>query len=142
MNHYENLIVSGGAAGLYMVWKMASSARSTPVALLEWSPVRLGGQIFTKTFDEGQFLEIGGMRFSNKHNVLQKVLRQLKLTNRIVDFPTTSDCLYYLRGNHIYNSEIPHKGVPYKIARVEGGHFPTLDKLLNQTGESVIDLKK
>ncbi|KAK7590785.1 hypothetical protein V9T40_002398 [Parthenolecanium corni] len=116
VKHYNNLIVGGGPAGLYTAWRLSSKSGrpNESTAIFEWSAKRLGGRIFTKTFQYGQHLELGGMRFTEEHKVLQKVLTMLNLTHHIVNFTMTSDRLYYIRGEHIYGSRISYRGVPYK----------------------------
>ncbi|KAK7590781.1 hypothetical protein V9T40_002394 [Parthenolecanium corni] len=139
VKHYKNLIVGGGPAGLYTAWRLSnqSGQPNESTAIFEWSAKRLGGRIFTKTFPKGQYLELGGMRFTEEHQVLQKVLTSLDLQKHVVNFPMTSDRLYYIRGEHLYGSNISYSGVPYKTDAHEHRHMDP-DKLLKILADRVI----
>ncbi|WP_315921650.1 flavin monoamine oxidase family protein [Mesorhizobium sp. SP-1A] len=114
----DNLIVGGGPGGLYTAWRLANEKASGSgkvtgdIRVYEWGN-RLGGRIYTKHFDTGQFIELGGMRFSEGHKLVNKTIDELGIRDQVVDFNMVQDRLYFLRGVNVYDSEIPTKGVPY-----------------------------
>ncbi len=109
------IIAGGGPGGLYTAWRLLSdpSKPFDKVNVFEMSSERLGGRIFTKTFSNNGYVDVGGMRFSNKHQIIGKVISELGVTNT-TDFVETKNRLYYLRGKHFYESAISTDNpVPY-----------------------------
>jgi hypothetical protein len=108
-------IIGGGASGLYSAYRLATSLPQPKgkIALFEWSSERLGGRIFTKKFNTGQYIELGGMRFSSDHRAVNTVIAKLGLLPLVKSFPMTNNRLFYLRGVRVYENDIPAKGVPY-----------------------------
>lgn len=114
----DNLIIGGGPGGLYTAWRLATEKAKNngkvtgSIRVYEWGN-RLGGRIYTKHFDSGQFIELGGMRFSNKHLLVNKTIDMLDLRDKVVPFTMVQDRLYFLRGKNVYDSQISKQGVPY-----------------------------
>jgi hypothetical protein len=115
-SNYQYVIAGGGPSGLFTAWRLLKSGvEPGQVKVLEMSPQRTGGRIFTKTVEKGngQYVEMGGMRFSTGHKMVQKVICDLGIADKIVPFPETDDRLFYLRKHHVKESDIPDVGVPY-----------------------------
>jgi len=132
-------IAGAGPAGLYTAYRLLQSGNLQPgdtVALLEWSPTRVGGRINTYTFPSasGQYVETGGMRFSadtnfpgqieNGHIFVQNLIVEMGLASNVVPFfmsnlgpDTGSGRLYYLRGVSFFENQVANGTVklPYNF---------------------------
>lgn len=119
----NHVIVGAGASGLYTAYRLLKDGalpEGDTVQLYEWSH-RPGGRIYTYAFPEdvgpdGLYCEFGGMRFATDpnfpnattegHRMVQNLIIELGLAPKVVPFGKSSDRLYYLRGQHIYESEL------------------------------------
>ena len=134
-------IFGAGPAGLFAAWRLINGTRvdgtpllavSDEINLYEWGNysftdgdggTRLpAGRICTSHYDNNpanSYIEVGGMRFlewdgKDGHQLVTKTISALGLDDDVVDFLTTSDPLYYLRGEAYYQSELGHgKTAPY-----------------------------
>jgi len=113
------VIAGGGPGGLYLAWRLLTDSKKPfdNVQIYEMSPDRIGGRIFTKTFADNGYVDCGGMRYSDSQQIINKVITDLGLTNT-TEFVETKNRLLYLRGQHIYQSQISTtKRVPYNNNR-------------------------
>jgi hypothetical protein len=119
----DYVIVGAGASGLYTAYRLLKDgglASGDTVQVYEWSQ-RPGGRIHTFTFpedvaDDGLYCEFGGMRFATDpsfpqstaegHRLVQNLIIELGLVPRVVAFGKSADRLYYLRGQHVYESDL------------------------------------
>ena len=127
----DHVIVGAGASGLYTAYRLLKDgglAAGDTVKVYEWSE-RPGGRIHTFTFPEdvaqdGLYCEFGGMRFATDpnfpqattegHRLVQTLIIDLGLDTLVVPFGKSADRLYYLRGQHVYESGLTDVGVlPY-----------------------------
>ncbi len=122
------VIVGAGPSGLYTAYKLLTSGKLQPadtVQIFEWSE-RPGGRIFTYTFPEppewkeqGLYVELGGMRFAadpnfpelpatkcEGHVLVQSMILQLGLQEKVREFQESSNRLYYLRGTNVYENTL------------------------------------
>ncbi len=119
------VIVGAGAAGLYTAYRLLSSGRlnqGDTVNLYEWSN-RPGGRIYTYTFpppvgSNGLYCEFGGMRFATDpsfpdptkiaegHVLVQQMIIELGLQDNVVPFLQSTNRLYYLRGQNVYEQSL------------------------------------
>jgi Flavin containing amine oxidoreductase len=129
------VIVGAGAAGLYTAYRLLKGGVLNPgdtLNLFEWSD-RPGGRIYTYTFpppvgSNGLYCEFGGMRFATDsknfpnnpgnitegHVLVQQMIIALGLQNKVVPFLQSSNRLYYLRGQNVYENSIKSVGgLPY-----------------------------
>ncbi len=127
----DYVIVGAGASGLFTAWRLFDSGKIGPgdtVRLYEWSNEHVGGRIHTYDFPQGsgQYIEAGSMRFATDvvdgqivggHVLLQNLIHDLGLDPLVVDFIESADRLYYLRGENIWESDIPKSGstLPYNF---------------------------
>jgi monoamine oxidase len=118
------VIVGAGASGLYTAFHLLKSGKLQPadtVQIFEWSQ-RPGGRIFTYSFpdppeweQQGLYVELGGMRFAadagfpilphtkcEGHVLVQSMILQLGLQDKVRDFQQSKNRLYYLRGTNAY----------------------------------------
>lgn len=127
------VIVGAGPAGLYTAYRLLKDGNLQPgdtVQVYEWSQ-RPGGRIYTYTFPDtiatdGLYCEFGGMRFATDpnfpnmqevtqgHILVQNMIFDLGLQQKVVPFVESPQRLYYLRGTNIYENQITSLGVlPY-----------------------------
>ena len=128
----DYVIVGAGASGLFTAWRLLTSGKlkkGDSVKLYEWSNDHVGGRIHTYDFPagNGQYIEAGGMRFATDvdkagkivggHVLLQHLIEDLKLEKLVVPFIESADRLYYLRGENIWETDIPKSGstLPYNF---------------------------
>ncbi|WP_281557152.1 hypothetical protein [Thalassomonas sp. RHCl1] len=122
-------IFGGGPSGLYTAWRLLTSGKATAsdtVEIIEWGNYDYGaegagdrlpaGRICSHHYqnDTGKsYIEVGGMRYiqwdpakKEGHQLVTTTISQLGLdsgdTNVVVDFQTTDNPLFFLRGEHFY----------------------------------------
>jgi flavin-dependent amine oxidoreductase len=128
-----NYVIAGaGASGLFIAWRLLKDGKLAPedtVTVYEWSNAHIGGRIHTYPFPQGtgQFIEAGGMRFATDldkqgkivggHVLVQHLIQDLGLDPLITEFVESSNRLYYLRGTHVYEADLPNKNtvLPYNF---------------------------
>jgi hypothetical protein len=129
----DHVIVGAGASGLYTAYRLLKDGglpAGDTVKLFEWGH-RPGGRIQTFTFPpelggNGLYCEFGGMRFATDphfpdattegHRLVQSLVIELGLADKVVPFGASDDRLYYLRGQHVYESELNGLDqVPYRF---------------------------
>jgi hypothetical protein len=130
------VIVGAGAAGLYTAYRLLKIGAIQPgdtINLYEWAG-RPGGRIYTYTFppavggSNGLYCEFGGMRFATDsenfpnnpskitegHVLVQQMILELGLANKVVPFEQSKNRLYYLRGRNVYEDNLKSvSGLPY-----------------------------
>lgn len=132
----DHVIVGAGASGLYTAYRLLKDGALPPgdtVRVFEWSE-RPGGRIYTYTFPEdvggsdGLYCEFGGMRFATDpnfpestvegHRIVQSLIIDLGLAERVVPFGKSDNRLYYLRGENVYEDDLTLrklKRLPYRF---------------------------
>lgn len=130
------VIVGAGPSGLYTAYRLLLSGNlrtGDTVQVYEWAK-RPGGRIFTYTFPEsvggnGLYCEFGGMRFAvdasfnpkapdpakivEGHVLVQHMIINLGLATSVVDFLQSTNRMYYLRGQNVYEQNITSLTLPY-----------------------------
>jgi protoporphyrinogen oxidase len=76
------LIVGGGISGIYLAYKYSKLYPSYKITLLEKSDY-LGGRVLSFKKNEVSF-EIGAGRFARHHKKLMKLIKELKLNDKII----------------------------------------------------------
>ncbi|AOT08307.1 flavin monoamine oxidase family protein [Pseudoalteromonas luteoviolacea] len=122
-------IFGGGPSGLYTAWRLLDSgklASGDQLEIIEWGDydyaqngegTRLpAGRICTYHYQncsKNSYIEVGGMRFiewddekKEGHQLVTTTIHKLGLDGQKVPFNTTDDPLLFVRGQHMYQSEI------------------------------------
>lgn len=120
----NHVVVGAGPSGLYTAYRLLKDGdlpAGDTVSVYEWSQ-RPGGRIYTYTFpqdvggDTGLYCEFGGMRFATDpkfpdataegHTLIQNTIIDVGLEDSVVAFGSSSNRLYYLRGQHVFENDI------------------------------------
>ena len=91
------IIIGGGISGLYLQYKLLKRRKYKKVLLVE-KYNRLGGRIFTyktNVNNTNYSMEAGAGRFSNNHKNLFALIRDMRLSNKIIEIGGKVD--YYPR---------------------------------------------
>ena len=91
------IIIGGGISGLYLQYKLLKRRKYKKVLLVE-KYNRLGGRIFTyktNVNNTNYSMEAGAGRFSNNHKNLFVTIRDMRLSNKIMEIGGKVD--YYPR---------------------------------------------
>ncbi len=149
-------IFGAGPSGLYTAWRLVSSGAlgsGDQVDLVEWGSYDFGGGVTGTRRPAGRicthhlagstsnsYVELGGMRFiewdgAQGHQLVTKTLGCLGLDPDVIDFDTTRDPLFYLRGRHFYQSQLGHSveapyGTPGNNEKPVGELFANISKLV------------
>lgn len=125
-------IFGAGPSGLYTAWRLVNGGtlnRGDKIHLYEWGNYDLtdsgtgrppAGRICShhyKSKKDNGYIEIGGMRFlewnnekSSGHQLVSKTIEMVGLQGDVVDFETTDNPLFYLRGVHFYQEQLGKPG--------------------------------
>ena len=127
-------IFGGGPAGLYTAWRLLTSGKLTSddsVQIYEWgnfdykangdgdrAPAgRICSYHYQKNPDQS-YIEVGGMRFiewdesaATGHQLVSLTIDQVNLngaplSDNIIEFNTTDNPLFFLRGQHFYSQQL------------------------------------
>jgi hypothetical protein len=110
---WDYAIVGGGIAGLYAAHRLLKAGKGS-VHVYEKEPT-WGGRLLSVDMPGLPYrAELGGMRFLDRHLLVNHLVRQLGLTSRPFGFDGTKK-LMYLRGCHIREGE----DCNYKLDRAE-----------------------
>ncbi|TYC61734.1 FAD-dependent oxidoreductase [Rhodobacterales bacterium] len=131
------LIVGAGPSGLYAAWRLLKAQSGYEVTIVEMSPDRIGGRIHTKTFAGNNYVDLGGMRYASDQQVINKVIQDIGYpASGTADFVEADDRLFYLRGQHIYTTEINTTNpVPYNTPY----NNAVVDVAFNNVAQAVIN---
>jgi hypothetical protein len=135
-------IFGAGPGGLYIAWRLATGGKLTAadsIELVEWGDYDFdglnrgarapAGRICSYHYNKDpnqSYIELGGMRFVQwgkdpttgqltGHQLVTNTISMLGLSDEVIDFNTTDNPLFYLRGQHFYQLDLGKNGVkaPY-----------------------------
>ncbi len=120
-------IFGAGPGGLYTAWRLITSGTlqtGDSVELVEWgnydftgtgsgsrSPAgRICSYHYQKDTSQS-YVEVGGMRYvewdgKSGHQLVTKTINKLGLDDKVIEFNTTDNPLFYLRGEHFYQDQL------------------------------------
>jgi cytochrome b involved in lipid metabolism len=124
---YHLIVVGGGIAGIYFIHQYLKSNPDKKILLIE-SKTRLGGRILTANHNN-EIYEIGAGRFSDKHILLNDLLKELKLETKVI--PIHSDISFFSKEGQ-FNSKLKFDSVLSKVITLINKHF-------NQSNQSNYD---
>ena len=104
---YDTVIVGGGIAGLYSAYRLLQLQPETKLLLVE-KQAYLGGRIFTYT-DDTMTVEGGAGRFTKRHSLLWRLLKELGLDSKAV--PISGGFTYIDGSNGFKVYEGPEKDI-------------------------------
>jgi len=97
---YDYIILGGGIAGLYSMYKLSNEYPNKKILLLEKTN-RFGGRVESVQLqpmnDPGYIIEAGAGRFSQHHPILQSLIKEFGLASKIVPANATPE--YYPIGD-------------------------------------------
>ncbi|KZN61972.1 hypothetical protein N473_20735 [Pseudoalteromonas luteoviolacea CPMOR-1] len=166
-------IFGGGPSGLYTAWRLLDSGKvvkGDQLEIIEWGDYDYGqngegtrlpaGRICTYHYQNDSrqsYIEVGGMRFiewddENKqgHQLVTTTIHKLGLDCHKAPFNTTEDPLLFVRGQHLYQSEISvSKRAPYDtntyvdISKTESvpANAAPADDLIGNISNSIVTKK-
>jgi monoamine oxidase len=90
-NIYDLVIIGGGIAGLYTLYKLSKKYTHLKILLLE-SGQRLGGRIYSykETIDKQEYvMDLGAGRLGYHHKLINNLINELSLKPKIIPIPNT-----------------------------------------------------
>jgi monoamine oxidase len=150
---FDVLVVGAGMSGLYTAWRMQNDYQQSPrlaalaarrpdgrlrIGVLEYSD-RVGGRLDSVILDNMQNVpaELGGMRFTKSHELVNVLVDELGLRSQIDEFPMTQNSQFTLRATRLSETAIQEgEPVPYKLAPDEQKLTP--NQLFNYAIEQVV----
>jgi monoamine oxidase len=104
---YDYIILGGGIAGLYTIYKLSIQYPNKTFLLLEKTD-RFGGRVYSvplhPTNDPGYILEAGAGRFSQQHPNLLKLIQEFGLSSKIQNASANAE-YYPIEKNNKHPSE-------------------------------------
>lgn len=125
-------IFGGGPGGLYTAWRLITGGTlhaEDTVEIYEWGNYDYeangqgdrtpAGRICSYHYQqqpEQSYIEVGGMRFiewdqqsATGHQLVSLTIDKVGLSDKIVEFNTTDNPLFFLRGEHFYSQDLGTK---------------------------------
>ncbi len=147
---YDIIIIGGGMSGLYTQYKLLKKNKNKKILLIEKNG-RLGGRVYTdkiKVNNHHYNIEAGAGRFNDNHVYLKKLIRDLKLQNKIIKIPSSVN--HIPTKNKWKNSEItkysPYDYLDYIINNIELTHsmkgISFIEWLNKNVSKNIVDYLK
>ncbi|MEO7496546.1 MAG: FAD-dependent oxidoreductase, partial [Massilia sp.] len=150
---FDVLIAGAGMAGLYTAWRIQNGYRQSPrlaalaaarpdgclrMAILEYSD-RIGGRLDSVILDDMTHVpaELGGMRFTQSHELLNVLVDALGLRPQIEPFPMSDNSQFNLRATRLDENAIT-KGFPVPYCLRDGEVGKTPNALFNYAIQKVV----
>jgi protoporphyrinogen oxidase/cytochrome b involved in lipid metabolism len=102
--NYDLVIIGGGIAGLYTLYKLSKQYSQLKILLLE-SGQRYGGRIYSykETIDgEEYIMDLGAGRLGHHHKLINALIDELGLKPKIVDIPNTKTYIEVSENNKVH----------------------------------------
>ena len=141
---YDYIILGGGIAGLYTIYKLSTKYPNKTFLLLEKTN-RFGGRVYSvqlhPTNDPGYILEAGAGRFSQHHINLQKLIQELGLSSKIGNANANAEYYPITNKTENHQSEDNNESIFSQTYRLDS---PTqsVESLLRLVEDSVLGESK
>ncbi|WP_374336610.1 flavin monoamine oxidase family protein [Leeia sp.] len=159
-DEFDVMVVGAGMSGLYTAWRMKKEWQRSPVlsklvkengtgqlriGILEWSD-RVGGRLDSRIIADMENVpaELGGMRFTDSHLIVNQLINDFGLRKDVDVFPMTDNSQFYLRGERFSEDKVAPKDphvpgykVPYQLPKDEQRQTP--NQLFNFAIKKVCD---
>ena len=104
-NIYDLVIIGGGIAGLYTLYKLSKKYAHLKILLLE-SGQRYGGRIYSykETIDKQEYvMDLGAGRLGYHHKLINSLINELGLKPKIIPIPNTKTYIEVAANNKVSN---------------------------------------
>ena len=104
-NVYDLVIIGGGIAGLYTLYKLSKSFAHLKILLLE-SGQRYGGRIYSykETIDKQEYvMDLGAGRLGYHHKLITSLINELGLKTKLIPIPNTKTYIEVNANNKVSN---------------------------------------
>jgi cytochrome b involved in lipid metabolism/monoamine oxidase len=104
-NNYDLVIIGGGIAGLYTLYKLSKKYVHLKILLLE-SGQRYGGRIYSykETIDNQEYvMDLGAGRLGYHHKLINSLINELGLKPRLIPIPNTKTYIEVSANNKVSN---------------------------------------
>jgi monoamine oxidase len=104
-NVYDLVIIGGGIAGLYTLYKLSKKYAHLKILLLE-SGQRYGGRIYSykETIDKQEYvMDLGAGRLGYHHKLVNALINELGLKPKIIPIPNTKTYIEVATNNKVSN---------------------------------------
>lgn len=105
INNYDLVIIGGGIAGLYTLYKLSKHYDQLKILLLE-SGERYGGRIYSykETIDGEEYvMDLGAGRLGHHHKLINTLINELGLKSKIVPIPNTKTYIEVTENNKAHD---------------------------------------
>jgi cytochrome b involved in lipid metabolism/monoamine oxidase len=135
-NVYDLVIIGGGIAGLYTLYKLSNKYAHLKILLLE-SGQRLGGRIYSykETIDKQEYvMDLGAGRLGYHHKLITSLINELGLKPKIIPIPNTKTYIEVAANNKVSNKTSTKDYIMEKLTKFF--FSPLVSKLGKSTKQS------
>jgi cytochrome b involved in lipid metabolism len=132
--NYDLVIIGGGIAGLYTLYKLSKQFTNLKILLLE-SGERYGGRIYSykETIDGEEYvMDLGAGRLGHHHKLINTLISELGLKSKIVNIPNTKTYIEVTENNKA------HEKTQYKDSIMAKLYKFFLSPLVSKLGKSAL----
>jgi len=132
--NYDLVIIGGGIAGLYTLYKLSKQFTNLKILLLE-SGERYGGRIYSykETIDGEEYvMDLGAGRLGYHHKLINTLISELGLKSKIVNIPNTKTYIEVTENNKA------HEKTQYKDSIMAKLYKFFLSPLVSKLGKSAL----
>jgi len=137
VNNYDLVIIGGGIAGLYTLYKLSKKYKHLKILLLE-SGQRLGGRIYSykETIDKQEYvMDLGAGRLGYHHKLINNLINELGLKPKIIPIPNTKTYIE-VRDNKAINKTSTKDYIMDKLTKFF--FSPLVSKLASLQNKAII----
>jgi monoamine oxidase len=135
-NNYDLVIIGGGIAGLYTLYKLSKSFVHLKILLLE-SGQRYGGRIYSykETIDKQEYImDLGAGRLGYHHKLITSLINEVGLKPKIIPIPNTKTYIEVTANNKVSNKTSTKDYIMDKLTKFF--FSPLVSKLGKSTKQS------